>query len=58
MDLFQRVFSLYHGMCRCSRLHWRDLCPLSRIITESSCFKILRASCISFVMLGLGGSAC
>ena len=34
--------------------------PLSagRIITESSCFKFLRASCISFVMLGLGGSAC
>ena len=29
-----------------------------RIIIESSCFKFLRTSCISFVMLGLGGSAC
>ena len=34
--------------------------PLSagRIMIESSCFKLLRASCISFVILGLGGSAC
>ena len=32
--------------------------PLSagRIIIESSCFKLLRASCISSVMLGLGGT--
>ena len=28
MDLFQGVFSFYHGMCRCSRLHWRHICPL------------------------------
>ena len=34
--------------------------PLSAgsIIIESSCFRLFRASCISFVMLGLGGSAC
>ena len=34
--------------------------PLSagRIIIESSCFKFLRSSYISFLMLGLGGSAC
>ena len=33
--------------------------PLSAgsIIIESSFFMLLRASCISFVMLGFGGSA-
>ena len=34
--------------------------PLSagRIVIVSSCFRFLRATCISFVVLGLGGLAC
>ena len=55
MDLFQWVFSLIM-VCVCVQ----DCtgAAFGRIIIELSCFNFLRASCISFVMLGLGGSAC
>ena len=59
MDLSQSVFSFCHGRCQ---LVFRTTLarPLSagRIIIKLSCFKFLRASCISFVMSGLGGLAC
>ena len=56
-DLFQLRFSFFHGRCLCLG-YTSAAFSAGRIVIVSCCFRFLKAFCISFVMLGLGGLAC
>ena len=57
VEVLLLFYTFCHGKCLCLG-YTSAAFSAGRIVIVSCCFRFLKAFCISFVMLGLGGLAC